>query len=294
MGASSPESSNLPVWLAIEQGAFQKHGINVDYVSTGVGDTTVAALLSGDVAAALLGPSNLAGAVAGGADLRAFSGVYPGVAYLLVTDPSIQTIEDLNGKVVAIANPAGSGSVATEILLNRYGLRSGQNVTFVNYGSPPSRIESVKAGQAAATLVTGATLSFMGNLKLLADLRDMDIPFQTAAVTMSEKFVKSRPDVAEAIVKGAWDGTRILLDPAKKSVVLASLKKNLNLEDAAAEEAYKEALKDFHAALPPRVSMEGVARILEVLGRDDARLAKITAADLVDNSIMDKLQKEGF
>jgi ABC-type nitrate/sulfonate/bicarbonate transport system substrate-binding protein len=294
IGASSGESSSFPVWLAIEHGIFQKYGITVEYTATGVGDTTVAALSSGDVSAAILGPSNLAGAVAGGSDLRAFSGSFPGLPYLLVTDPSINRIEDLRGKIVAIANPGGSASVAMEILLNQYGMKSGENVTPVNYGNPPVRLNSVKVGQAAATLVTGATLTQAENLKVLVDLRETDVPFQAAAIVMSEKFATANPQAAEAFVKGAWAGTRFLLDPNNKSTVVATIKKNLNLDDAAAVGAYTEAQKDFHKALPPRVSTEGVARILEVLGRDDPRLARIKAEDLIDNSIMDKLLKDGF
>jgi NitT/TauT family transport system substrate-binding protein len=294
IGASSGESSSFPVWLAIEHGLFQKYGISVEYTATGVGDTTVAALSSGDVSAAILGPSNLAGAVATGSDLRAFSGSFPGIPYLLVTDPSINSVEDLRGKIVAIANPGGSASVAMEILLNQYGMKSGENVTLVNYGNPPVRLNSVKVGQAAATLVTGATLTQAENLKVLVDLRDTDVPFQAAAIVMSEKFSKANPQVAEAFVKGTWDGTRFLLDPNNKAKVVETIKSRLNLEDAAAEGAYNEAQKDFHKALPPRVSMDGVARIIDVLGRDNPRLATIKAEDLVDNSILDKLLKDGF
>jgi ABC-type nitrate/sulfonate/bicarbonate transport system substrate-binding protein len=200
----------------------------------------------------------------------------------------------LKDKVFAIAGPGGSASVATRIMLNQHGLKGGQNVTLVNYGSPPSRINSVKVGQAAATLITGATLSFIGDLKLFADLRDQNIPFQGSCLTMSTKFVKAKPQVAEAIIKGMWDGTRVLLDPARKAIVLESLKKNLHLEEAAAQEAYTEALKDFKSALPPRVSVEGVAGMIEAMAIDDPRMVNIKAEELIDNSIMDKLQKEGF
>ena len=84
-------------------------------------------------------------------------------------------------------------------------------------------------------MVTGATLTQAENLKVLVDLRDLDVPFQAAAIVMSEKFVTTNPQAAEAFVKGAWDGTRFLVDPNNKATVVESIKRNLNLDNAAAE-----------------------------------------------------------
>jgi NitT/TauT family transport system substrate-binding protein len=152
LGASAINSTLLPIQLAVQYGLYQKWGATVEFTPTGVGNTTVAAMESGDVAGAYINPSNVAEAVAQGSDMRSVMSIGVRSSYLLVVSPDINKVEDLKGKAFAIANPGGLASNVAEAFLENYGLKNGQNISLINLGTEPTRIPAVQSGQVAGTI----------------------------------------------------------------------------------------------------------------------------------------------
>jgi NitT/TauT family transport system substrate-binding protein len=294
IGSSAINDSNLPLWLGIEQGIYARNGVNVEYVQSGTGDSTIAALTSGELSAALVGPSNVAGAVAAGSSIRTVMALTRRAQYLVVVAPEIAGIEDLRGKSMAIANPGGAAAVVAEILLNQHGMQGRKDVAYLNLGTEPDRVQAMQSGQVQAALISPTLKSKLPNAKVLMDLRDMDFPYVHSAMGMTTQFMDAQPKDAEAIVRSTWEGSKFLLDPANKAVVTDSLKRNLNLDDAGAALSYDETIKDYQGSLPPVVTPVQVAKILEVLGADNPKIEKISAGDMLDMRFVDKLQKEGL
>jgi NitT/TauT family transport system substrate-binding protein len=294
IGSSAINDSNLPLWLGIEQGIYARNGVSVEYVASGTGDSTIAALTTGELSAALVGPSNVAGAVAGGSSIRTVMALTRRAQYLVVVTPGITRIEDLRGKSMAIANPGGAAAVVAEILLNQYGLKGRRDVTYLNLGTEPDRVQAMLSGQVQSALISPTLKSKLPNAKVLMDLRDMDFPYVHSAMGMTTQFMDAQPKDAEAIVKSMWEGTKFLLDSANKATVTDSLKRNLSLDDAGAAQSYDETIKDYQGALPPVVTPAQVAKILEVLGADNPKIEKISASDMLDTRFVDKLKKEGL
>lgn len=293
IGSSTPAGDvNLPIWLGIDQGFYQKRGVKIEFVGTGTGNTTIAALLGGDVAAAGSGTSDIAEANLSGADVRAVMSIQHRIPYVLATDSSINRPEDLKGKFIADANPGGLGDIVTRLVLSQYNLDPDKDVKLLYLGTPSTRVQAVKSGQAQATLAS-ATDPIQG-LKILLDLRDSTIPYQGTVIGMTEKFVKSNPDAGQAIVAGTWDGLKFLSDPKNKEQVLASLKNNLKLTDDQAAEMYPNTLKEFQATLPPTVDVDGVAKLDSLYAARDPRMSGVDPKSVIDGSLIDKLQAEGY
>jgi hypothetical protein len=106
--------------------------------------------------------------------------------------------------------------------------------------------------------------------------------------------LKTQPDVAEALVKGTWDGLKLVLDPAQKDKVVGGLEKYLLLEPQAADAAYGELQKDLTGALPPKLNLNGVTKSIEFLARSNPAVGKLKAEDVVDSSIVDRLIAQGY
>jgi NitT/TauT family transport system substrate-binding protein len=294
IGASAINDGNLPLWLGIEHGIYAKNGVQVEYTQTGTGETTIAALTTGELSAAFVGPSNVAGAVAAGSDIRTVMAVTRRAQYLVVVGPGIDRIEDLRGKSMAIANPGGAAAIVAEILLNQYGMKGRRDVTYLNLGTEPARVEAMQSGQVQAALISPAFKTKLPNARVLLDLRDMQFPYVHGAMGMTTKFMDANPKDAEAIVKSTWEGEKFLLDPKNKAAVIDSIKRNLNMDDAGAADGYNEVMKDYEGSLPPSVTPEQVSKILEVLAADNPLVAKIAAKDMLDTRFVDKLTAEGF
>ena len=294
VGASAVNSTLLPIQLGADYGLYAKYGATVVFNATGVGNTTVAAMQSGEVAAAFLNPSNVAEAVAAGSDIRSVMSIGKRSSYLLVVTPDITKVEDLKGKSFAIANPGGLASNVAEAFLGGYGLKNGTNVSLLNLGTEPTRIQAVQSGQVQGTIINPAFRSKIGSLEVLLDLRNLDIGFPGGALAISGKVLKGQPDAAEALVKGTWDGIKFVLDPAQKAKVVDGLQKYLKLDASQAPAAYDELQKDFTGALPPTLDPKGVTKSIDFLARSNPSVAKVTAKDVMDTTIMDKLVASGF
>lgn len=294
LGASAINSSLLPIQLGADYGLYSRYGATVQFAATGVGNTTVAAMESGEVAGAFINPSNVAEAVAAGSQMRSVMSIGVRSSYLLVVTPDITKVEDLKGKAFAIANPGGLASNVAEAFLDGYGLKNGQNISLINLGTEPSRISAVQSGQVQGTIVNPAFRGKIGSLKVLLDLRDLDIGFPGGALGLSGKVLKTQPDAAEAIVKGTWDGIKLVLDPSQKDKVIGGLQKYLQLDASQAGPAYEELQKDLTGALPPKLDPKGVNKSIQFLARSNPAVGKLTAQDVMDTSIVDKLIAQGF
>jgi ABC-type nitrate/sulfonate/bicarbonate transport system substrate-binding protein len=294
LGASAVNSSLLPIQLGAEYGLYDKYGASVEFNGTGVGNTTVASMESVEIEGAYINPSNVAEAVAAGSQMRSVMSIGVRSSYLLVVSPDIAKVEDLKGKTFAIANPGGLASNVAEAFLDGYGLKNGSSVSLVNLGTEPSRIQAVQSGQVQGTIINPAFRDKIGNLKVLLDLRDLDIGFPGGALGLSGKVLKTQPDVAEALVKGTWDGIKLVLDPSQKDKVVGGMVKYLQLDAKQADAAYGELQKDLTGALPPKLDPKGVTKSIEFLARSNPSVGKLTAQDVLDSSIIDKLIAAGF
>lgn len=293
IGASAINSSLLPIELGVDHGLYATYGINAEFNPTGLGNTTVAAMESGEIAAAFVNPSNVAEAVAAGSAVRSVMSIGMRPSYLIVVTPEITKPEDLKGKSFAIANPGGQASVVAEIFLSQHGLKNGTNVTLLNLGTEPNRVQAVQSGQVAGTLINPTFKDRIGNLKVLLDLREQDMGVAGASLAVAGPILK-QTEVTQALVKGTWKGIELVVDRSQKDKVIAGLKKYLKMEGPAAESAYEEMQKDFQGALPPKLDPAGVAKSMEVLSGANPALKTLDPKKVVDNSIVDRLVAEGF
>jgi len=294
LGAAAINSSLLPIWLGVDQGLYAKYGATVEFSPTGVGNTTIAAIQSGEIAGAYINPSNVAEAVAAGSDIRSVMGFPTRPSYLLVVTPDITKVEDLKGKAFAIANPGGQASVVAEVFLAEYGLKQGTNISLINLGTEPTRVQAVQSGQVQATIINPTFRDKIGSLKVLMDLRERDMGLAGGGLAISGSVLKSQPDGAEALVKGTWEGIKLVLDRGQKDKVVQGLKKYLQIEGPAAEPAYEEMQKDFQGALPPKLDPAGVAKSMDILAQSNPSVKNLSAEKVIDSSIVDKLMAQGF
>jgi NitT/TauT family transport system substrate-binding protein len=295
VGASAINSSLLPIQLAADYGLYKQYGATVEFNPTGDGKTTIAAMESGEIAAAYVNPSNVAEAVAAGSGSRSVMSVGARSSYLMVVTPDITKVEDLKGKSFAIANPGGLASTVAELFLGQYGLKNGTNITLLDLGTEPTRIQAMQSGQVQGTIINP---SFRGKitspLKVLLDLRDLDLGIPGGAVGISGKVLKNQA-ASDALVKGTWDGIKFVTDPANKDKVVAGLVKYLKLDPGAqAEDAYGEMQKDMQGALPPKLDIPGVGKTLSVLAVSNPSIKNVKPEDVVDNSILDRVIAQGF
>src|SRR5207245_11473720 len=78
--ASSVTSESMTaVWVARDRGLFRKHGLDMQFILMPRNPLAVAALIAGEIDAAIIGPGNLVNACISGADMVCIGDLYRNV-----------------------------------------------------------------------------------------------------------------------------------------------------------------------------------------------------------------------
>jgi hypothetical protein len=94
------------------------------------------------------------------------------------------------------------------------------------------------------------------------------------------------------VLRGLLDGVAFIRNPENKPQVLKSLAKGLRLkriEDA--EEGYQTIVGIYEKKIYP--SVDGIRNVIRLLGGGNEKVRRLKAEDLVDDSLVKKLEKEG-
>src|SRR5581483_6742395 len=100
-----------------DSGAFDKYGVDPNFIFISSSPVMVPALIGGDVQAAVAGANAVIAAVLGGAGLVSIA-ILANLPYLrLWVHPEITRVEELRGKTFGVSNDTATTDNLTRILL---------------------------------------------------------------------------------------------------------------------------------------------------------------------------------
>jgi NitT/TauT family transport system substrate-binding protein len=293
-GSSSEREGAL--YVAQDQGYFRKYGLDVTLVQVRNGPVGMAALSSGEsllhwgsVSAANLG------AIAEGADLVFAAGFINKLTGAFAVNPKIAVPVELKGKSLGVNSLSGGTWIFTMLALDHWGLSPERDkIQMRALGDNSVVAQALLAGN-----VDGAYLSYTyakivqnKGFRVLADLEKLSIAYQGTGVITRRSTIASSPGAVESVIKGLLDGVAFIRVPENKPQVIKSLAKGLRLkrvEDA--EEGYQSMLGLYEKKIYP--SADGVRNVIGLLGAGNEKVRRIKAEDLVDDSVVRKLEREG-
>jgi NitT/TauT family transport system substrate-binding protein len=291
-------STHTSVWLGEDQGFYKKHGLDVTSVFTGSGSVTSQALLAGEakLASSSVGPT--AAAVVGGADFVIWAGLIHILPYQFWVLPQVRQPADLKGKRVAISTFGSGSHLAAEVGLQQLGLDPVRDkIAILQVGTQPERVAALITGRVEATPLEpgfGQAARDKG-LTVMVDLTKAEAPYLNTVIVASRRYVKENPQIMESFLKGTIDGLAFLSNPANEKAVKSVLARRLKLSTPQSIQVMYDATLEIHAKTKiPNVPIAGVQNMIDALNRVNPRLAKLKAADLIDNSFVERLEKSGY
>jgi NitT/TauT family transport system substrate-binding protein len=294
---ASVTGSRIPLWIAKDAGLFEKYGLNVNLVVIAAGTAAIGALASGDVE--ILGAPGSTTMVSAARGLPlAIIGTFGPSAWKLAAHPSITSVEQLRGKTIGISRPGTTIEFATKRALTRLGFTPGNDIQILATGLAESnkRIMVMLQGKIDATLVSPDNLfeAEQKSLKLsvLSDLKDLGIYTSASDLSAKRDFLKNQRQRAREFMMAYCEA--IWLSKANRNVALASFRKHLREQDARRlETLYKNYVVD---ALPlkPYPMEDALQGELENLSSSVPELRGKKAADFVDKSVLNDLERDGF
>jgi NitT/TauT family transport system substrate-binding protein len=295
IGHSSMRNDIAFLWVPQQMGIFRKNGLDPTIVFISGGVRMTQAIVAGSAVAGSVGATLVTTAVAGGADAVMIMGITNRLTYDVWAKPEIKRPEDLKSKTLAISNFGSSSHLASFLMLKHFGLDEKRDgITFLVIGDEPTRTQALITGRIDATIIDP---SVSGPLKergfsYLGNLEQLGVPFVNNSVTTTRHYIKEHPRTVEAIVKTIVEGNAYMLNPANRIRVTEILAKNLRLPHKEAEKAYEDLLPKVERK--PYPSMEAVKATIQIMGLSNPRIAKLKPEDLVDVSILQRLEQSGF
>jgi NitT/TauT family transport system substrate-binding protein len=288
-------ASTTPLWLAVDQGLFKRHGLEAE-ASFGSSVVGAAAVVSGEAQFFLGEAASTFQAVAerGPVELVAFMQKLN--IFKFMVRPEIGTPEDLKGKSIAISAAGDSTDISTRSALASLGLQAGRDVSLVQVGNSGPRLAAIMTGQMAGSLLSEptATQAAQQGLKVLLDLTTAAFP--AGGVTITRDFGARNPRTVGAFLRGLVEGTKFLTDPANREVSRATIAKYQSAQptDAAVVQGYQQYSGDVLAKDPSPDRTAAQAMLDGFKSFDPARFDSLSVEQIVDSSFTAELRSSGF
>jgi len=284
-----PSSNQAPVWMAKEAGIFSKYGLQVDLSYIQGSATAVSAMLGGSLDVAQMGGPAPVAAVKQGGDVALFAGFFNTADFRLLADPSITSVADLKGKVIAVSNYESADNFMLGKVLNSNGLKPGSDVQVIAAKDAAGQMAALKSKQVQAILL-GLPSYFEAERQgavVLLDVAALKLPYQSVGLVASRGYLKSHRAAALTFLKAEIDGMRrFKSDPAFAQSVLAKYLKTTD-DPAIVKAAWQ--VNAATVAEPPYPTLAGIQEILDQTGAGGHK-----PEDFVDMSLVKELEDSGF
>jgi NitT/TauT family transport system substrate-binding protein len=244
----------VPVYVAIDQGIFAKHGLDVKLTMV-LGGGHVAALISGAVWGNLGGPESDAMSDNGKADplIAICNFVNRALIYMCAkkgTKPASASAADLKafvkGKKLALSRYGGTPDVLARQWLEQIGVDLKSDVTIINNGAIADAPTLVKAGAADIAVTTEPQISF-GVQEGIWEEPFYSFPslgdYAFSCISVKKSTTTSDPAGVQAFVSALVEALK--LTQTNRGMVEATIKKDFpSLSDSVAKAALDRCYRD--------------------------------------------------
>ena len=281
-----------PLFVAIDSGAFKKHGLEVRYIVTGA--RTIQALIGGSVQFAQgVSSRTVPAAVLGGADAVLIANFSDKLLFTMHSAPEINSLQDLRGKVIGVSGIGGSTDFATRLALREDGLIPDKDVAIRGVGGVPETVAALKAKivQAGTLSPPSSFVAQKAGFKILFDMSTLGVDYVSSGLGVTKAALKTNRSEAKQFLMAMIDGAKILKTDEEFS--LRVLAKHTRISD-------REVLKQSYSYLRPYFlklpypSTRAIKDTLDALAKDLPKAKDADPKDFIDNSILKEIEAAGY
>ncbi|HEY7220744.1 MAG TPA: ABC transporter substrate-binding protein [Candidatus Binatia bacterium] len=292
VGYSAISGSFAPLWVSFEQGLFAKHGLDLKMAYIQGNRVMMSALTAGEIQLYQGGAEGLIRLVSGGGDGVFIATQYNFVGhYVLMTDPSIQRLEDLRGKRIALDPTSPTYGYMLQVL-EKVGLKK-DDVSFVQFGNAgqPQRAMAVIRKQAAATILTAPNTyaAEKQGLKRFSIIRDLGIRQLITVTATPKRFLREKREVVDAFLRGYVEALAYVKN--QRDVTMKVIAKYTRQRDP---DVLAKFYDDLVPDLPriPYIDEASLRATLDAMQVQGPPLPKVDEKSLYDNSLLKAIEAD--
>lgn len=257
-------SSNIPIYMALETGAFARRNIQVALEFTPNSNAQREGLAAGRFEIAQAAVDNAVSMVeVAKADVVIVAGGDGGMNELMVR-PEIRSIADLRGRAYAVDAPDTAYALVGRKILKNAGLHDGQDYQLALLGGSEGRTRALETQAAAATLLN-PPWNFIARehgARSLGSAAQLFGPYQAQGLYVMRPWAASHAASLERFLAAFIEGCRAAQDPRRKDLTLQVLARELKLDQRTAELTYQELTSAGGLAKDCALDLQGFGNVL--------------------------------
>lgn len=285
-----------PLYIAKEGGYYQKYGLDVN-LAFAVHPAGIAMVVSGEAVMTNYPLEQAMPAASRDGSLVIIGSQYKKSSFALMAPKTFSSVRDLKGKKIGVSQIGDAPYNYSVALLARAGLTP-KDVEWVPIGTDVNgRAAALKSGRVDATMLT-APVYFKfeeQGYKSLANTSDYDDIYAPTVYVFKKSTLAANPKLPELLLKAHAEAIKRLYDD-KAFAVKTYLKYNPSDDPADVGRVWdlytmKQTYERIPYVLAPAVQYMIAHPVDEQLG---AQLRSFDFRKVIDNTLVDRLVKEGF
>jgi NitT/TauT family transport system substrate-binding protein len=297
---ASMSTTAIPLWVAQRQNFFGKYGVKPKSVWVRSNPTQIATLASGDTQIAYGGATTALAAAVGGKELKIVASLSSRENLDLVARPGINNPKDLRGKRFGIQSIGGGVWKTATVWLEHFGMdEKRDNIQMMVIGDVTVLSQALETGRIDATVVPSFLSRRLAEkgFAILGKCDQVRLSSVGMAIVVDKEYLQQSSDTLQDVVKALVESMVFITIAKNKPAVLDTITKQFKLTDpAVAEGAYQDVftLVRLEEYRKPYVSIDGLRILQRLMKSQNARIGDIKIENLVDSSIVKKVDDSGF
>jgi NitT/TauT family transport system substrate-binding protein len=296
VGYSAVSADQLPAWVAKETGIFAKNGLDVQVIFFTGGTTAILALVSGDVPITQVSGPGLINSVLAGSDAVFVAAGMTSLNYVLMGKPGLKTAEQLKGGTLAISRFGSATDSIARFALRKIGMTPGKDVTLMQVGSGPERLNALITGRVSAAVINPPS-SFIAEkrgMAVIADVAQMGLIFQHTGVATTRKFIREHPDTVRRYVRSHVEAVHKMWTDKEATVKTLGKYMGSGVDRDILEKSRDNVLTEALFPKKQYPSLEGLKTVLDEIADRDPRAKVAKPEQFVDLTFIRELDQSGF
>ena len=276
------------VWVAKEQGLFNKYGLEVEPILFRGGQVATQALASGDPPIVNIG--TVVQATIQGHNLVLVAAVETKYDLIIFTRSDISQLEQLRGKRLGITG-FNSATHYASIIVARHLNTDLKEFTLIPAGLDTERIAAVTSGVLDATYVatSAAPLARRAGLNELVQVGDLGVEVQGNGFATSRNYIATNRDTVKNALKGFVEAIYFIYANKKETQRVFAKYMRTNNPDVL-EDSYNGYIKSIPEKTLP--DPKGIQFMLDVLAPTLPQAKNFKPEQFVDLAFLQELEKK--
>lgn len=283
LATSITSSSFLGVTAGMEQGIFEKHGVEVEVVKVKSTSEGAAALASGQADISAVLTEGIIRMASAGSDTKIVANMLTEQQYILYGGEGVDSLDDLRGSKIGVAGPGSGTEILAKHLLETEGIGQ-ENAEYVPSGVIASQMASVVSGQidAAGLVPPYDHKADREGLHRLIEYRDLAPGLTPQVFAVTESSIQDNAEALRKFLAAYTESTRWIVE--NEEAAIAILQKDTNTDEETARASYRFAKPDY--SLDGRVDPAGLEQWLELSSKYGDQQGNLTVEDIYTDELL--------